>query len=167
MSSVLFDAPGPRTRRRITAVNVVGAVIVLGVLAWVIWGLAQKGQLTAAKWSPFLTDTVWVDYLLVGLWNTLRAAAVSIVTANIFGLLFGLGRLAQSRIVRGVCGTVVEFFRAVPVLIMMIFFWQLFSYVPGPWMSAPPFFGVIFGLTLYNGAGIAQPSRTASGRGSG
>ncbi|WP_418606309.1 ABC transporter permease subunit [Georgenia sp. SUBG003] len=96
-----------------------------------IWGLAQKGQLTAAKWNPFLTESVWADYLLVGLWNTLRAAAVSIVTANVFGLLFGLGRLSHSRIVRGVCGTVVEFFRAVPVLIMMIFFWQLFSYVPG------------------------------------
>jgi glutamate transport system permease protein len=160
MSSVLFDAPGPRTRRRIVVVNVVGAVIVLGVLAWVIWGLAQKGQLTAAKWSPFLTESVWTNYLLVGLWNTIRAAAVSIVTANVFGLLFGLGRLSQSRIVRGVCGTVVEFFRAVPVLIMMIFFWQLFSYVPGPWSVAPPFYGVVFGLTLYNGSVIAELVRS-------
>ena len=160
MSSVLFDAPGPRTRRRIAAVNVVGALVVLGVLAWVIWGLAQKGQLTAAKWNPFLTETVWADYLLVGLWNTLRAALIAIVTANVFGLLFGLGRLSQSRLVRGVCGTVVEFFRAVPVLIMMIFFWQLFSYVPGPWMSAPPFYGVIFGLTLYNGSVIAELVRS-------
>ncbi|WP_043500048.1 amino acid ABC transporter permease [Georgenia sp. SUBG003] len=160
MSSVLFDAPGPRTRRRIALVNVVGAVIVLGVLAWVIWGLAQKGQLTAAKWNPFLTESVWADYLLVGLWNTLRAAAVSIVTANVFGLLFGLGRLSHSRIVRGVCGTVVEFFRAVPVLIMMIFFWQLFSYVPGPWSAEPPFYGVVFGLTLYNGSVIAELVRS-------
>ncbi|PFG38439.1 amino acid ABC transporter membrane protein 2 (PAAT family) [Georgenia soli] len=160
MSSVLFDAPGPRTRRRIAVVNVVGALVVLGVLAWVIWGLAQKGQLTAAKWNPFLTETVWADYLLVGLWNTLRAALIAIVTANAFGLLFGLGRLSQSRLVRGVCGTVVEFFRAVPVLIMMIFFWQLFSYVPGPWMAAPPFYGVVFGLTLYNGSVIAELVRS-------
>jgi glutamate transport system permease protein len=160
MSSVLFDAPGPRTRRRIALVNVVGALVVLGVLAWVLWGLAQKGQLTAAKWSPFLTETVWVDYLLVGLWNTIRAAAIAIVTANIFGLLFGLGRLAQSRIVRAVCGTVVEFFRAVPVLIMMIFFWQLFANMPGPWSSAPPFYGVVVGLTLYNGSVIAELVRS-------
>jgi glutamate transport system permease protein len=160
MSSVLFDAPGPRGRRRIAAVNVVGSVIVLGVLAWVLWGLAGKGQLTAAKWNPFLTESVWVDYLLVGLWNTLRAAAVAIVAANVFGLLFGLGRLSQSRLVRGVSGTVVEFFRAVPVLIMMIFFWRLFSYVPGPWEGDAPFYGVIVGLTLYNGSVIAELVRS-------
>ncbi|GAA4286772.1 amino acid ABC transporter permease [Georgenia daeguensis] len=160
MSSVLFDAPGPRTRRRIAAVNVVGAVIVLGVLAWVLWGLAGKGQLAAAKWNPFVTESVWVDYLLVGLWNTLRAAAVSIVAANVFGLLFGLGRLAQSRLVRGVSGTVVEFFRAVPVLIMMIFFWNVFSYVPGPWEGQAPFYGVVVGLTLYNGSVIAELVRS-------
>lgn len=160
MSSVLFDAPGPRGRRRIAAVNVVGSLIVLGVLAWVLWGLAGKGQLAAAKWNPFATESVWVDYLLVGLWNTLRAAAVAIVAANVFGLLFGLGRLSQSRVVRGLSGTVVEFFRAVPVLIMMIFFWRLFSYVPGPWEGDAPFYGVVVGLTLYNGSVIAELVRS-------
>lgn len=160
MSIVLFDAPGPRTRRRILLVNVVGTLIVLGVLGWVIWALAGKGQLTAAKWSPFLTESVWVDYLLVGLWNTLRAAAISIVTANVFGLIFGLGRLSQLRTVRVLSGIVVEFFRAVPVLIMMIFFWLLFSYSGVVPSAQAPFFGVVVGLTLYNGSVIAELVRS-------
>ncbi|WP_448071674.1 amino acid ABC transporter permease [Georgenia yuyongxinii] len=159
-STILFDAPGPRTRRRIAIVNAVGALVVLGVLAWVIWGLTGKGQLTAAKWNPFLTESVWVDYLLVGLWNTLRAAAVSIVTANVFGLLFGLGRLSQIGAVRAVSGIVVEFFRAVPVLIMMIFFYFVFSFTEGLWSSAPPFYAVVVALTLYNGSVIAELVRS-------
>ncbi|TRW45035.1 amino acid ABC transporter permease [Georgenia yuyongxinii] len=160
MSTLLFDAPGPRGRRRIMVVNVVGALVVLGLLAWVIWALAQKGQLTAAKWSPFLTASVWQDYLLVGLWNTLRAAGVSIVTANVFGLIFGLGRLSQLAPVRWVSGVVVEFFRAVPVLVLMFFFyfWLSFSgLVPA---SDAPFYGVVFGLTLYNGSVIAELVRS-------
>ncbi|MPV37054.1 amino acid ABC transporter permease [Georgenia subflava] len=160
MSTVLFDAPGPKTRRRIAVVNVVGALIVVGVLAWVISGLAGKGQLTAGKWNPFLTESVWVDYLLVGLWNTVRAALIAIVTANIFGLVFGIGRLSQLAVVRAFSGVVVEFFRAVPVLIMMLFFWNVFAYTQGPWNSEPAFYGVVVGLTLYNGSVIAELVRS-------
>ena len=36
-----------------------------------------------------------------------------------FGLVFGMGRLSHLAPVRWVCGIVVEFFRAVPVLLMM------------------------------------------------
>ena len=55
--------------------------------------------------------------------DTLKAAGISIVTAGLFGFVFGIGRLSPSRAVRGVSGTIVEFFRAVPVLLMMIFFY--------------------------------------------
>ncbi|UNX55943.1 amino acid ABC transporter permease [Georgenia sp. TF02-10] len=160
MSSPLFDAPGPRTRRRIAVVNVLGALVVLGVLGWVVWGLAGKGQLTAAKWDVFLTSSVWVDYLLVGLWNTLRAAAVAIVAANVFGLVFGIGRLSGLAPVRAVSTVVVEFFRAVPVLIMMIFFWMFFAYTDAVPTGQAPFLGVVVGLTLYNGSVIAELVRS-------
>ncbi|GAA1623893.1 amino acid ABC transporter permease [Georgenia ruanii] len=160
MSTVLFDAPGPRGRRRIAVVNVAGAVVVLGGLAWVTWALAAKGQLSAEKWEPFLTASVWQDYLLIGLWNTLRAAAVAIVTSAVFGLIFGLGRLSQLTAVRAVCGVVVEFFRAVPVLIMMIFFYFLFSRSGIVAPSQAPFYGVVVGLTLYNGSVMAELVRS-------
>jgi glutamate transport system permease protein len=160
MSTVLFDAPGPRGRRRIAVINVVGALVVLGGLIWVIWALASKGQLAPEKWQPFLTASVWQDYLLVGLWNTLRAAGLSIVTSAIFGLIFGLGRLSQLRAVRAVCGVVVEFFRAVPVLIMMIFFYFLFSRSGAMDPAQAPFYGVVVGLTLYNGSVMAELVRS-------
>ena len=160
MSTVLFDAPGPRGRRNIRIVNIVGAVVVLGILAWVIWALADKGQLTAAKWQPFLTASIWQDYLLPGLLATLRAAALAIVASNVFGLIFGLGRLSQIAAVRAVCGVVVEFFRAVPVLIMMLFFYSVFAFSDIVPAADAPFWGVVVGLTLYNGSVIAELVRS-------
>lgn len=160
MSTVLFDAPGPRGRRRIVTLNVVGVVLAVGILAWVVWALAGKGQLTAAKWQPFLTASVWEDYFLPGLWNTVRAAAVAIVTSNVFGLVFGIGRLSQLAPVRWVSSAVVEFFRAVPVLILMIFFWSVFSYGGYVDAGSAPFYGVVVGLTLYNGSVIAELVRS-------
>ena len=160
MSTALFDVPGPRGRRRIAVLNVVGTIFALGVLAWVLWALYSKGQLTGAKWQPFLTASVWQDYFLPGLWNTLRAAAVAIITSNVFGLVFGLGRLSQVAAIRWISATIVEFFRAVPVLILMIFFWNLFSFggiVPS---NEAPFYGVVVGLTLYNGSVIAELVRS-------
>lgn len=158
MSIVLFDAPGPRGRRRIAVINGVGLLLVLAVLGWVIWGLARQGQLTAAKWQPFLTASIWENYLLPGLWNTLKAAAIAIVTANVFGVSFGLGRLSEHRLVRAVSGAVVEFFRAVPVLIMMLFFYSVFAF--SGVVDNPAFYGVVVALTLYNGSVIAELVRS-------
>lgn len=160
MSAVLFDAPGPRGRRRIVVVNIVGALVVLGLLAWVVWGLADNDQLTEAKWRPFLGASAWENYLLPGLWNTLRAAAIAIVAANVLGVLFGIGRLSQLAPVRWVAGTVVEFFRAVPVLILMIFFWSVFAYSGVGGSANAPFYGVVVALTLYNGSVIAELVRS-------
>ena len=160
MSSVLFDEPGPRTRRIILIMNVVGALVLLGLLAWVIIALADKGQFTEAKWSPFLGYSVWLDYLLPGLWATLKAAFIAVITANVFGLIFGVGRLSSRKIVRFLAGVIVEFFRAVPVLVLMIFFYFLFS--KSGWMKPDdaPFWAVVLALTLYNGSVMAELVRS-------
>lgn len=163
MSTNLFDTPGPRTRRRILAVNVVGAVVVLGLLVWVVVGLAGKDQFTAQKWEPFLTENVWMNFLLPGLWATIKAAFFAIIGANVFGLLFGIGRLSQLAPVRWVAGAVVEFFRAVPVLIMMIFFYFWFAQSGVVPADDAPLYAVVLALTLYNGSVIAELLRSGVG----
>ncbi len=159
-SLVLFDAPGPKTRRRILIINIVGALLLAGFTVWIILALADKGQLTEAKWAPFLTGDLWRYYLLPGLWATLGAAALSMVTSNVFGLLFGMGRLASNPLVRLVSGVVVEFFRAVPVLVMMIFLYFLYSRSGFISPAMAPFWAVVTGLTLYNGSVIAELVRS-------
>lgn len=163
MSSVLFDAPGPRARVRnriISGVTVTLAVVMIGAI---IARLADKGQLTAAKWRPFLTGDLWKTYVLPGIAGTLTAAALSIVLAGILGFALGVGRLSPVRAIRVPCAVIVEFFRAVPVLIMMIFayfLYALYDVFPSKQLALA---GVVTGLTLYNGAVIAEIVRSGVG----
>jgi glutamate transport system permease protein len=160
--SVLFDAPGPRARRRILLGNVVGALVVAALVVFVLVRLASVGnddwgQLDPDLWLAAVDANAWLNYYVPGLLFTLRAAAAAIVGAMVFGLLFGLGRLASSRTVRIVCGSVVEFFRAVPVLLMMVFFWLLLANAGVP---ASSYWGVVIALVLYNGAVVAELVRS-------
>jgi glutamate transport system permease protein len=88
--------------------------------------------------------------------GTLTAAAISIVLAGILGAALGVGRLMPNAVVRWACSAFVEFFRAVPVLIMMIFAYFLYA----QYDVFPPkhlaLAGVVTGLTLYNSAVIAE-----------
>jgi glutamate transport system permease protein len=160
VTAVLFDAPGPRARVRNRVISVV-TVALVAVAVWaVVARLADKGQLTAAKWRPFLTGDLWRTYVLPGIVGTLTAAALSIVLAGVLGFALGVGRLSPLRAVRIPCAVIVEFFRAVPVLIMMIFAYFLFALYdvfPSKYLALA---GVVTGLTLYNGAVIAEIVRS-------
>jgi glutamate transport system permease protein len=155
-ASVLFDAPGPKARLRNHLITAVTVVVVL-LVAWVVYSkLDERGQLTAAKWEPFLTANLWKTYVLPGIQGTLTAAAISIVLALVLGFLLGVGRLSHITPLRTVCATVVEFFRAVPVLVMMIFAYFLYGQYdlfPSKHLALA---AVVTGLTLYNGAVIAE-----------
>jgi glutamate transport system permease protein len=162
-ASVLFDAPGPKARRRHLVIAVVGSLAILGLLALVVRALAAKDQFTAAKWSPFLDPVTWTSYLLPGLRATLVAAFFSIILAMIGGILLGMGRLSQLAAVRAACGVFVEFFRAVPVLMMMLFAYYVFLFGIQISGEALPLLGVIAGLSFYNSSVIAELIRAGVG----
>lgn len=160
--TVLFDAPGPKARLRHRILTGVGVILVALVL-WVIYRkMDSANQLQGFMWEPFVTDpAVWTAYLLPGLWETAKAAAASVVLAGAFGIVFGMGRLSPIRAVRWVSSVVVEFFRSVPVLLMMVFFF--FGYfATASWLpnQYAPFAAVVLALTLYNGSVIAELVRS-------
>ncbi|TDK23640.1 amino acid ABC transporter permease [Arthrobacter crusticola] len=156
--NVLFDAPGPKARRTILIGNIIGALLIAGLIAYVVFLLGGKGQLAADKWTPFLEGRTWEFFLLPGLLSTLRAAAIAVVTSVLFGLIFGLGRLSHVKPIRWFAGLVVEFFRAVPVLLMMIFLWLALG--RSNLVEDAPFWAVVIALTLYNGSVIAELIRS-------
>ena len=158
--SVLFDAPGPRARVRNRVISAAVLVVAVAVLAVVLMQLADAGQLAAAKWKPFLTADLWRTYVWPGVQGTLSAAALSVVLAGILGVALGVARLSPNRWLQRPAAVIVEFFRAVPVLIMMIFAYFLFALYgvfPSQQLALA---GVVTGLTLYNGAVIAEIIRT-------
>ncbi|AKK03347.1 amino acid ABC transporter permease [Corynebacterium epidermidicanis] len=159
-ATVLYDAPGPNGRRLNTIITVVTVLLALAVGAWALNILYVNGQLEGRKWSPFLESTTWTTYLLPGLFGTLKSAVVSVVFALIMGVVLGLGRLSENAFLRWICGIIVEFFRAIPVLLLMIFAYQLFAkYALFP-SSQLAFAAVVFGLTMYNGSVIAEILRS-------
>ena len=93
-------------------ISVATIAVVVAIAGLVVVKLAGKGQLTAAKWKPFLTGDLWRTYVLPGIAGTLTAAALSIVLALIVGLLLGVGRLSPNAAIRRPCAVIVEFFRA-------------------------------------------------------
>lgn len=152
----LFDAPGPKARARHRLITAVLALLLAAAVAFALTKLAEKGNLESAKWTPFLGSSLWIDYLIPGLLNTLKAAVISIVLSAAFGLVFGIGRVAPLAPVRWFCGCVVEFFRAIPVLVIMIAAFGFFSYNNVFVSDVNPLAAVVTGVTLFNGSAIAE-----------
>lgn len=158
--TALFDAPGPRARRRHAILTGLGLLLAAFGLYLVYVKLDEKNQFDSALWEPFLTSEAWTQYLIPGLIGTFKAAAISIVLAAIFGLVFGMGRLSHVAAIRWVSGVVVEFFRSVPVLIMMIFAFGVYAQNQVFSSEVNPLAAVVTGLTLYNGAVVAELVRS-------
>ncbi|MEV8022193.1 amino acid ABC transporter permease [Streptomyces sp. NPDC086554] len=155
--SVLYDVPGPRAKRRNVLLTVVFLVALAALIWWVVQSLADKNQLEWVKWRPFFTDSrAWETYLLPGLKNTLIAASLSMVIALPLGALFGIARLSDHGWVRGAAGTVVEFFRAIPVLILMLFANAAYSEYTDISPGTRPLYAVVTGLVLYNASVLAE-----------
>lgn len=183
-ANVLFDAPGPRARARHRLLTVISVVLLLALFAVFVWRFYEKDQFAGRYWSPFLEWPVWKNFILPGLWNTLRAAAVASVLAMLFGVFFGLGRLSDHWWVRVPAGAVVEFFRGIPLLILIFLvyfipnkispviaessfgtlqrmavddFFVIFGMeINAGTITVSPFAAVVFGLVMYNGSVLAE-----------
>jgi glutamate transport system permease protein len=154
MSSVLYDTAGPRTQARHRIYSVIAWVALLAAAGVVIWRMYDTGQFEYELWEPFVTP-VYMQVILEGLWETLQMAFLSITFAVIFGLIFGVGKLSDHAWVRWPCWVVVEFFRAVPVLLLMVFIF--FTYGVGDGFGS--YWSVVIALTLYNGSVLAEVFR--------
>ncbi|MCC2593282.1 amino acid ABC transporter permease [Tessaracoccus sp. OS52] len=159
---VLYETPGPRARALSRTFSVVIGVLVVGGLAWLIYALGQprvtvNGAVLTGLWSPerwdiFGDDEVWRGLLQRGLlMGTLRAAGLAAVLAIIFGVLLCFARLAPSPLVRVPTAIVLEFFRGMPVLLMMLFILLA--------LATSGYWAVVWALAIYNGAIIGEALR--------
>ncbi|MFI7409832.1 amino acid ABC transporter permease [Streptomyces sp. NPDC049627] len=159
MSSVLYDAPGPRAKRRNVIVSVVFFAL-LALLAWFVWNaMDEKNQLEWALWKPFTESQAWTTYLLPGLADTLTAAALAMVIALPLGAIFGIARLSDHRWVRVPATSVIEFFRAIPVLLLMLFANEAYDRWADFTTEQRQLYAVVTGLVLYNASVLAEVVR--------
>jgi glutamate transport system permease protein len=160
--TVLYDAPGPRTRRITTIVSIAVGVLLLAGAYWFVYRpLERRGEFSMEKWGPLidpgneLFNQVW-RRLAEGLRATLLAAVFAILFSLLFGTLLAVLRvqLAELRkrrfaglarplaLLLRVLGAVltvitrlfVEVFRGAPVVITIFFVWRV---LPGFGLRPP------------------------------
>jgi glutamate transport system permease protein len=149
---VLGDVLGPRGRRRALVASIVAGIVVAGLVAVAVRRLQSAGQLDAALWKPFTQVAIW-RFLLVGLGNTLLAAGISMGLAILFGIVLALGRLSRPAPVRWVAGAWVEFFRGVPLILLILF---AGLGLPKYGIDLSLLWYLVLGLVLYNSAILAE-----------
>ncbi|WP_328906705.1 amino acid ABC transporter permease [Streptomyces sp. NBC_00234] len=150
-ATALYDIPGPLTRKRHRVYGIVSTVLILALLGWIIYLLFDTEQFTSEKWAPFQYKGIQ-ELLLRGLGNTLKAFAYAAVLSLALGAVLAVGRLSVHRSVRWISTLLVEFFRAMPVLVMIFFIFVALKVQPLP--------ALVAGLTLYNGSVLAEVFRT-------
>lgn len=150
-ASALYDIPGPVTRRRHFTYGLISTAVILALFGWILYLLFDTDQFTSTKWTPFIYQGIQ-ELLLRGLGNTLKAFAYAAVLSLLLGAVLAVGRLSEHRLVRWVSTLLVEFFRAMPVLVMIFFIFVALKVQPLP--------ALVAGLTLYNGSVLAEVFRT-------
>ena len=163
MSTVLYDEPGPRARRRALIGTVIASIAILALIGVVVRRLAEQGQFSMELWGPLIDPSnelfpqVW-ELLLRGLRATLVAAALAITFSLIVGTAVGVARMMLGKLgVPLVVG--IEVFRGLPVVVTIFFAWQALPELGvdvGPLPGDDGLWWLVIGLTAYNSVIIAE-----------
>lgn len=102
-----------------------------------------------------LLEQYW-PLLLEGFINTLIVSIIALLSSLIIGTVMGMLQLSANKIVRTIANIYVEFFRNIPLLITVMFFYVV---VPMYWMNISGFAAGIIGLTIYTSSFIADNIR--------
>ncbi|KRV51478.1 amino acid ABC transporter permease [Wenjunlia vitaminophila] len=145
---MLYDVPGPKARARNRIYNVASTLLLVGLIVFVIYRFDETGQFQGGLWDDY-QYTATQERILDGLVATLKAFGIAAVLSLVLGAVLAAGRLSDHRAIRWSATVVVEFFRAMPLLIMIFLLWAAF-------FPNDPMWAVVFGLTLYNGSVQAE-----------
>lgn len=121
MRDALYEAPGPKTKRKIMVGTAVSALVVALVLLAIVGRFYATGQLDARYWTFFLEWSTW-RFLLQGFAGTVRVALTAGAISLVLGMLLMLGRISKVKPLSAACRVVIDFFRGVPSLLLIYFF---------------------------------------------
>lgn len=137
----LYEEPGPKTQKLIIAATIFAAIVVLIGCAFIVRQFYITGQLDPKYWEFFGRLSTW-KFLGAGFVGTIKAALVAGVLALLGGLVLMWGRLSKIAPVRWVARAITEFFRGVPSLLFVYFFFIVMPTIdvkmPSFWMITLP-----------------------------
>jgi len=164
-SSVLFDALGPRGQARARNASIGSGIVFAALLALAAVQLADQGFFEQSRWVNPLDILIIENAWLPALMSTLKAAVLGSIGALLLGVIVGMGRVSRFKAIRGVASVYVQFFRAMPLLLLI---WIPFT-IDGAF-GATLSMGLdaegrrltflVLGLAVYNGAVLAEILRS-------
>ena len=155
MRDALYEAPGPKTRARLRLGTAVTAVLVALALLAIVNQFYITGQLDPRYWNFFLQSTTW-SFLFSGFLGTLRVAITAGAISLVLGLVLMLGRTSGIRWLSAVCRMVTDFFRGVPSLLLIYFFYLV---VPQYGIKMPSFWMLTLPVSLAASGVLAEVFR--------
>ena len=163
-TSVLYDIPGPRARRRALIGSVIASALLIVLLWVVVRRLNDQEQFSMEKWGPLIDPSnedfqqVWKN-IGAGLRSTVIAAILAITLSLVIGTVIGVVRMMTSGLARLPLVTLIELLRGLPVIVTIYIAYRVLpdlgvdvSRLPGPdglWF-------LVIGLVLYNSVIIAE-----------
>lgn len=157
--TVLYDEPGPRARAMYRTYNVVFAALLAAFVAFVLYKFHSAGQFESRIYER-LSESGVITELQRGLVRTLKAAAFSIVLALVVGMVLAVGRLSDRTWIRASATAFVEFFRAVPLVLLLLFISGLIqNHFPDWEAETKGLVALVAGLTLYNSSVLCEVFR--------
>lgn len=153
---ILYEAPGPKARRRIAIATVISLIALAALIALIIRQFYISGQLQAKYWSLFTRYTTW-RFLGRGLAGTLEVALMSSVVSFATGMVLMLGRISRSRILRWISTALIELSRGIPTLLFIYFFFLL---APQFGLKLPAFWKIVLPVSISAAGVVAEVLRS-------
>lgn len=155
MRDALYEAPGPKTRRKMVVGTVISLAAVAALLAFVVYRFWVTGQLSSRYWELFSWRTTWI-YLGRGLVGTFQVALTAGVISLVLGMLLMLGRISHVRPLSVLCAILTNFFRGVPSL---LFIYGFFFVVPSLGLKMDSFWMLTIPISLAASGVLAEVFR--------
>ena len=108
-------------------------IVVLLLAARVVWAIAVNKNF---EW-PVVGEWLNEASILHGLSVSLGLTVVAMVLGVVVGLLLAVARLSSSRLLAGLAGLYIWFFRGTPLLVQLIFWYNMSTLFPAIVLSAP------------------------------
>ena len=157
--------------------QIVSGVVAVGLVAWFFVNVGQAiqdrnipygfGFLSRSyqtpigqHFLPYESSDTFLYALGVAATNTIVVAVVGIVLAILLGIVVGVGRLSGNWVVAKIATVYIEFFRNVPLLVQLFFWFYILLALPVVRE------GYVIAQSIYvNNAGISLPWPSATGMG--
>ena len=152
----LYEAPGPKTKKRIVIFTAVSLVALAALIFLIIRQFYITGQLNEKYWSLFTRFTTW-KFLAEGLVGTLQVALVSSVVAFVIAFLLMVGRINRNKIASWISTALIELSRGIPTLLFIYFF---FLVAPQLGLKLPTFWKISLPVALSAAGVVAEVLRS-------